>query len=340
MTDLSRLAELRKVITKKLHDLTHGFHRFALLDFPAYINVGDNAIWLGEIEYLDKPHFDIKHACSLKEYQKSRLGQALGDGVILLSGGGNFGDLWPAHQSFREQVISDFPKNRIIQLPQSLFFGESTAVAQARAVLAAHPDFHLLVRDQASLCVANEHLGVSGQLCPDMAHMLDIPAFTSSVITHKVVALLRQDKECVEAGEDLEALGVRRDVLIADWPRKHVGRRGVPWSLSHLKGLYPMIVGGCADLASKNDIASERLRLGLDLLSKGEVLVTDRLHAAILGRLGGKAVYFTDNSYGKLSAYARTWLKDDKNLIQCPSRAAAVEQALYHRCRDDSSWLV
>jgi hypothetical protein len=42
--------------------------------------------------------------------------------VILLSGGGNLGDFWVEHQRLREHVVQDFPRHKIIQLPQTMFF--------------------------------------------------------------------------------------------------------------------------------------------------------------------------------------------------------------------------
>ena len=53
-------------------------------------------------------------------------------GTILLSGGGNFGDLYESHQEIREDVIANFPANRIIQLPQSISFHAGEALQSAR----------------------------------------------------------------------------------------------------------------------------------------------------------------------------------------------------------------
>ena len=39
-------------------------------------------------------------------------------------------------------------------------------------------------------------------------------------------------------------------------------------------------------------------------------IVTSRLHGMIFGLLLGKRVRYLDNSYGKLSGYARTWFDD------------------------------
>src|SRR5436309_2634212 len=77
----------------------------ALLDFPDHSNVGDSAIWLGETRWLRRNGVKIVYACSYASYSPDRLSKLLGDGVILMHGGGNLGDFWIDHQRFREQVI-------------------------------------------------------------------------------------------------------------------------------------------------------------------------------------------------------------------------------------------
>jgi pyruvyl transferase EpsO len=59
-----------------------------------------------------------------------------------------------------------------------------------------------------------------------------------------------------------------------------------------------------------NRIISRAIRI----LSRYETIVADRLHACILGCLLGKKVFFVDNSYGKLTSYYDTWLKNDAGL--------------------------
>ena len=53
---------------------------------------------------------------------------------------------------------------------------------------------------------------------------------------------------------------------------------------------------------------------GIRLFSRYEMVLTNRLHAVILGLLLGRSVIAFDNSYGKLSTYYQSWLKGMEKL--------------------------
>lgn len=55
------------------------------------------------------------------------------------------------------------------------------------------------------------------------------------------------------------------------------------------------------------------IKIGIDFINEYGVIYTTRLHIGILGLLLGKQVFFLDNSYGKLSGFYNSWLKNIKN---------------------------
>ena len=167
------IASLGRQIDLSLRPLLAGRRRVALLDFPNHSNVGDSAIWLGELAYLRSiESVGLAYSCDPQSYSRAELARRLGDGTILLSGGGNLGDLWEPSQYLREQVIRDFPGNRIVQLPQSIWFQHRSTVRRARQVFDAHPDLTILVRDRRSLAFAVNEFRTPARLCPDMAFAL------------------------------------------------------------------------------------------------------------------------------------------------------------------------
>ena len=144
----SLIESLRRAIDHILGPILAGTRRVALLDFPTHANVGDSAIWLGTLAYLRKKGKVVCYSCDHDTYSRDTLAERLDDGIILLSGGGNFGDIWKQPQRLREQVVRDFPDSTIVQLPQTIMFRDESELARARAIFDAHSSLTLLVRDR------------------------------------------------------------------------------------------------------------------------------------------------------------------------------------------------
>ena len=83
--------------------------------------------------------------------------------------------------------------------------------------------------------------------------------------------------------------------------------------------------------------SSYHLSRGLDLLSAGRVVVTDRLHAHILCLLLGIPHVVLDNSYGKVHGFLDTWTKGSSLVHKAanPQEAAEIAKALLERLNDD-----
>lgn len=76
-------------------------------------------------------------------------------------------------------------------------------------------------------------------------------------------------------------------------------------------------------------MAKQRLNRGLELIQGGRSLVTDRLHAVILGWMSGMQVYYADNRYRKLGNVLDTWLpnRDDLSAHETLDAALAAARA-------------
>ena len=154
LSSASLIDGLRERISATLAPILHGETECALVGFPDSSNVGDSAIWLGELAWLEAAGVRIAYRCHDYSYDRHVLELSTRTGVILFHGGGNLGDVWPRVQRFRERVIRDFPDRRIVQLPQTIEFADREALARAREVFDSHRDFTILVRDQRSLELA------------------------------------------------------------------------------------------------------------------------------------------------------------------------------------------
>lgn len=280
----------------------------ALLDFPNYGNPGDSAIWLGALACLRNSGHAVVYTSDHRTFDERSLRRALRDGgTILLTGGGNFGDLWPGAQVLRTRVLRAFPDHAIVQLPQTLHFSDPSALDQARAAMSAHPGFTVLVRDARSLEVATNDLACRARLCPDLAFCLTAetePALRARPHERDVMDvlyLLRTDHESMDRP---------RVELSVDWIddvqssiariERHVARR-FPSSAgpsmvarSFLSRCYPVL-------------ARQRLRRGVRLLRSGRVVITDRLHGHVLSLVLGIPHIVLGDRNGKLRGFVDAW---------------------------------
>jgi pyruvyl transferase EpsO len=175
----------------------------SLLHYPYYPNVGDHMIWLGAVSYwVDSCKTHLKYVASALDFSDQKLAAASRDTPILLSGGGNLGDLWPREQQFREYIINCYRDRPIISLPQSIYFADSENAARAARIFNAHPNLTLFAREAVSYQLAQQYFPNCRVLqAPDMAFQLGqlpevaiAPAQTEVLLWHQ-----RQDPERQEA---------------------------------------------------------------------------------------------------------------------------------------------
>ena len=286
--------------------------RVALLDYPNHENVGDSAIWLGEMTYLVERNTHVAYQCDLKSYDARHLRRLPDVELLLLHGGGNLGDLWLSHQEFRTQVLADFRNCPVLQLPQTIYFHDNKYLEQTKRAFAGHPQLTLMVRDMRSLEFAREHFDCRVALCPDSAVALG-EMVTLTPPQTPILWLGRTDHEsAMQASQRLFACD---DVECADW----IGRMSAsPVDLMRRAGgeLLAKWIGGSASPSQRvlrrlwaewTRLAQRRVVAGQKVLSRGSVVVTDRLHAHILCMLMGISHVVMDNNYGKLSSYTTTW---------------------------------
>ncbi|WP_420143853.1 polysaccharide pyruvyl transferase family protein [Sphingobium sp.] len=270
----------------------------AVVDFPDIRNCGDSAIWVGEMAYLrdrfgKRPDFAARY----HDYSPERLKRAAPEGPIFIHGGGNFGDVWPGHQDFRESVLDSFPDRQVIQFPQSIKYHSDARADQTARAIERHKGFILLVRDQESLEFAQARFQCETYLCPDMAFCIG-PLARRSPIDTPVLAMLRADAE--KAGEqDLSAYPA---LPVEDWiteDASQVKRAKILGALSAYAAFSP----GDALFRKLDAAANTRLDRGVRQISRAQAIVTDRLHVHIISLLLGIPHAVLDNSYGKIRRF-------------------------------------
>lgn len=304
--------EFRGLIEKALIPLITGHDQhICLLDVPDYPNVGDHLITLGELALLETAFPRAK--CSffdLSTYSAQCDPLIEQCSILLLQGGGNFGDIWPRHQQFRERIIRRFAHKRIIQLPQSISFSVPANIQSCAAIIADARDFHLFTRDTTSEAFARQHFDCPVYMVPDMAFcMPDLARLPASV---EIMCLLRADKEAVAdhaAIKDIVAADAATHA-VDDWNEAAPSHtRRIDDMLARITRSRPRVTWPVNRwmLRVRKRHAQQRLRIGISLLSAGRIVVTDRLHAHVLSCLLGIPHVVFNSLDGKVAAMYRTW---------------------------------
>ena len=266
-----------------------------LLDIPVYGNVGDLLILKGTEKFLRDNKVNVVQVASIYNFSD----KINADDVLVFQGGGNFGDLYPLHQMHRESLIAKYRNNRVIVLPQSIFFESQIAFDKCASALRLHSDLHLLVRDEDSLKSASQ-MTEHYYLMPDMAHQLYSPKVKPES-SGKHLLFQRLDKES-SVGEVKQIWHTKTDwdLLIANELKTiDLFRRLLRKSAKLKMDWLVMRIW----LAYKNMLISKAEKLFL----KHDFIITDRLHGHIFASLLNTPNCVIDNSYGKNLNYVKAW---------------------------------
>lgn len=293
---------------------------YILLDLPYYSNLGDLLIWEGEKDYLARlPHKCLRYS-DLNTFSFPELSPHT---IILLQGGGNFGDLWPTHQCFRQEVIKRYPANRIVLFPQSVWYNDKSLIKRDVEIMSRHKNLYLCARDRWSYDFMKEHFNSNEVLLlPDMAFCIDnnkLVPYIGKEIHGRRLYVKRLDKEL----DTVTLLNVAKDVEIRDWPtiEKNSSYFAI---LSKMIGAhkllgkirFPSLTGKMINLYADKIIRPYALKTACEFLAPYEQIVTTRLHVLILSVLLHKPCSYIDNTSGKLSAFASTWLSTLEDVKQ------------------------
>lgn len=269
--------------------------RIFLLNVPSHGNLGDHLICRAE-RVMIRDMFGVEPFCFSTGDTAYGLGFLRrnirrGD-VILLTGGGYMGSIWKKEDLRVRTVVRMFPDNRIVILPQTVFY-DSTPEAEAMLreaveVYGAHADLTIAVRERPSYDFAVARLLPSAPrrvvLMPDMA--LYAGPFRSAAREDKVLLCLRGDRERVERAELPEAV------------RRAAGGAAVETVDTVVLRHVPLVA---------EDAEIDSL---LGRFASARAVVTDRLHGMIFAAICGTPVVAMDNTSGKVRAVYEAWLAD------------------------------
>lgn len=310
MTFEAKINQLREIIQFRLNPLIND--DYLLLDVPYHGNIGDTMIWQGERDFLSTLPYKRRNEASFSWDATKKLNTNI---IILLHGGGNFGDLYRIAQDFRLKIITEYLNNPIILFPQSVWYENSELISKDAEILSHHPNLTLCARDKLTYDFFKKNFPSNNVLLvPDMAFFINperLSQYIDTNTSNKDLYIRRIDKEILT-----DTPASINDAEIRDWPTLESPSLLLK-SIYYVNRLLCLIPGFFrGDLMPYlnsfcvKHVLNRQVDLGLNFISNYSKVYTTRLHAMIVSILLHKPVEYIDNSTGKLSSFVDTWLSD------------------------------
>ena len=268
------IVEQQKLLADLLFQFQAYGNKVILLNTPSHDNLGDHAIAYAEKCWLENDMnfhvVDIPGELYRKFHTVIRRFITEQD-ILAISGGGYLGTLWEYEEALVEQIISEYPNNKIVIFPQSVFFSSdeagNLALQRANSIFSAHSKLSICVREKISYCFMMEHFPQCNViLSTDMALYLRRQTHTMlrpNIERSGIMICLKSDKESVLSEKERSYIRQYAENLDA-----HVAKADT------VTGYNIDIPDRYIEISKKlNEFASFRL------------VITDRLHGIIFSVL-------------------------------------------------------
>lgn len=309
--NLSKIFRLKSLIIQELKPLIDS--DYVLLDVPDHDNIGDNLIWKGELAFLEEIPYKKLYEASYLFFEQKRIPK---HAILLLHGGGNFGDIYTRTHEVRLKIIAQNTDKKIILFPQTIFYQNENNLKADAKILNNHPNLIFCVRDEISFELVQRWFpNVSPKLLPDMAFCIDPNQLSLPTKGKKTLLMKRNDGELGE----IPVIQGEFDTL--DWPTFNMSKKE-RWNKIRNQRRLDKIAMKFQKLPVLRSFVDSRyglksrtgkenyIKIGTEFFSQYETIYTTRLHGLILGVLMGKNMKVLDNSYGKLTNFHKEWLHD------------------------------
>lgn len=278
-------------------------------------NIGDAAIDLAEQNLLLQ-YFPDYFQVEFSTYEmpnKYHFLQAIVNpsDILFINGGGNMGSLYREEEELHRRIVQDFPNNKIVILPQTIYFAD-TPEGQAELALSArvynhHKDLTIFARGRESYDFACRHFyNARVRLMADVVLALHRDyGFDRS----GVLLCLRGDGESVLVQQNQQILDTVQRIDPDVEIRTNIAEQDI----------------------SRVDRAAV-VNDELQRYARRRVVVTDRLHGMIFAAVTGTPCVVLDNATHKSRDFYETFLQDSNAVFyigtDCDRLEEAIAQAL------------
>lgn len=310
--------KFRKDIENKLGNLIN--YDYAIFDVPYHFNTGDLLIYEGEINFLSTLNLKCVYKCSRQSCRYPKLNRNI---VILFHGGGNLGDMYPEHMNFLKLLCATYPHNKIIVFPQTIYYAKDKNKISDLKILSEHNNLTICVRDEVSMNIINSFPLIKSLLLPDMAFYIPheiIGTHFKGIFIEKNLYLCRNDKESVVSAMNIDKVKwMNNSFVVSDWPSlfnhpdvlilKCISFLN-SYKSTNTPGVFTNLYEVYFDYFVRRRVVIKSVRW----MKQYKIVLSDRLHGAILALLLDKELIMADNSYHKNRGFYEAWLRDRQKI--------------------------
>lgn len=244
-------------------------NRIYLMGIPIHGNLGDQAIVISEREFLKKnfkKYKIIEVESSMITKKIKILKKIVGKSLILIHGGGFIGSLWPKEDDMANLIIRNMKENKIIILPQTVYFDRDEngkqRIKKAKELYEQHKNLYICVREKYSYDFMKENFkSCNVFLIPDMVLYLEQEKMNKEK-KDNIILCLRNDKE--KTFSDVDSI-----VQV-------LNKKGY----SNIEKTDTVIENRIYDYNRKRIVQNK-----INEFSKAKLVITDRLHGMVFAFL-------------------------------------------------------
>jgi len=267
--------------------------KVVLVGVPVHGNIGDAAIVLAEEKFIFDNLNEYEYLKILDndiEENIEQIKEKINDeDILLLHGGGNLGDEYIICENRRRLIIKEFPNNKIILMPQSIYFKDTEygkdELEKSKKIYNSHKNLTLIARETVSYeIMKKEFPNVNVILTPDIVMYLNK---TQETNRKGIIYALRRDVEKVLTDEQFKKID---EITSKYFENKTITdtRIGEP--------IY------CNEREAVVEAKFEQFR-------NAELVITDRLHGMIFSAITSTPCIALGNYNHKIES-SFEWLKN------------------------------
>lgn len=267
-----------------------------IIGTPNHGNMGDQAIWYATQKLLEK-YFTNANVVDvdMSDFWTDIEGIAhliQNQDILILQGGGNFGNYYMDDEMIRRFVINRFRNNRIIMFPQTVYFSKDKEgeeeLKQSVSIYNKNKNLVLIARDAESFECLKANFTNDMYMLPDV--VLSLNAVNAKKERKGALICLRSDKESIMNQQNVEKM-------------KEVIKK----AFSEITYTDTQVDDYCKE--NRELLLMHKL----EEFQSAELVITDRLHGMIFSVITGTPCIVFDNFNGKVKN-VYVYLKDCCNV--------------------------